>query len=215
MAEECAAVQDENIIRRTLQENVFNAILKGCRTQEEIAGNTGLQPSDVAEGIRSLYLAGRISKAREGNDIVFSEGGKTVLPEMDEQDSGQSEDRKILSMMARKLRSCRFHVERNFMAENGLLYPLVAERNGRRNYLMYISSSPEAGLFPRMLDNDCSIRIVASDSKAKLETAKSFNSFIEEAYGSGGLLAFNMEHAFLMITAAQFNKSAGWKKLFL
>ena len=174
-----------------------------------------IEEDELAASIRRLYLSGRIRKRKDGDRIFYSiADGKESFPEYE--GASSSSDRKSISLMARKFRSCRYKVQRNFVAENGLVYTLFVEKKGAKYMLSYISNTEDldGSVFSKMLENDPGIRIVVPDNKTKLSVAKIFDGFVQESFGEeNGLLYFNQKNSFRVLTVEQFFKKTTWKNL--
>ena len=193
-------------------------------TDEEMELSSSDEFSDdvLLASIRRLYLAGKIKKRKVGKQVFYRRADVNEHNnDDDDDDEGGLEnetkiDRKNVSRMARKFRSCRYKVIRGYIAPNGVGYSLSVTKKDVTYLISYISNvdywTPE--IFSKMLENDKGIRIVVSDNKMKLSVAKIFDEFVRDMYGgSNGLLSFNQEHSFRIITIDQFAQGRTWKTL--
>ena len=205
---------DDNV---SLDEMVASAMSETGSTLQDLSEELeGLPKSILLQSIRRLFLANKIKKYRVGKQIFFKKS--TAEEEMlynsndEAEDDEQTPDSKNISRLARKFRSCRYIVKRNYSTDNGLLYSLMVEKKGIQYYIMYFSSfsGDDNIVFSKMLENDKDIRIVAADNRTKIEIAKTFDAYVEK---NGGLDEFNKDHAFLILTMSQFFQKTRWKML--
>lgn len=173
----------------------------------------------VQAAIRRLYLGGKIKKRKAGNKIFYKLAAETEDDGDDEEQWLESEtksDRKNISKIARKFRSCRYKVVRGYIAPNGMGYSLSAEKKGVTYLILYVPNTEgwEPDTFSKMLENDSGIRIVVPDNQTKLAVAKIFNVFVGKFFeGEESLLSFNREHSFRVLTIDQFSRKTSWKNL--
>ena len=205
---------DDNV---SLDEMVASTMSETGSTLQEISEELeDLPKSMLLQSIRRLFLANKIKKFRVGKQIFFKKS--TAEEEMlynnndEAEDDEQTPDSKNISRLARKFRSCRYIVKRNYSTDNGLLYSLMVEKKGIQYYIMYFSSfsGDDNIVFSKMLENDKDIRIVAADNRTKIEIAKTFDAYVKK---NGGLDEFNKDHAFLILTMSQFFQKTRWKML--
>lgn len=170
----------------------------------------------LMSSIKRLFITDEITKYRDGKTILYklsSEEEKRAFAKILDGDDGTPDGHNV-SKLARKFRSCRYIVKRDFSAKNGLEYNLMIEKKGQKFYIMYYSSfDQDKEVFQKMLENDNDIRIVTADSKSKIEVAKSFDDFVNDEYGEDGMQEFSKNHAFLILTMEQFFRKTTWKDL--
>lgn len=217
---ECLAEELDNELDEedsvSLDEMVAECMAESGSTLQEIGEKLEELPKPMLlQSIRRLFLSNKIKKYRVGKQIFFKKStaeSEIMYNDKDEAEDDQTPDSKNISRLARKFRSCRYIVKRNYSTDNGLLYSLMVERKGIQYYIMYFSSfsGEDNILFSKMLENDKDIRIVAADNNTKLAIAKSFDAFVEQG---GGLDEFNKEHSFLILTISQFFQKTRWKML--
>ena len=203
--------------------NADEIILRLLADGEEMEMNslTGKYSIDeVQAGIRRLYLGGKIRKRKEGKQIFYkiadTAGDDMDNDEVDGLEGETQTDRKNISKIARKFRSCRYKVTRGYIAPNGMGYSLAVEKKGITYLISYVAETGDwqPDVFSKMLENEADIRIVVPDNPTKLSVAKIFNKFVQ-AFGEeeDGLLSFNREHSFRVLTMEQFARKTTWRNL--
>lgn len=196
--------------------DVDNAVLKFIGEKEvELDDFSEFDEEILSTSIRRLYLAGKIKKRKDGKQIFYRKNNEKTEKQADSEEQTIN-DKKNVSQIARKFRSCRYKVERNHVFKNEFRCTLLIEKKGKSYSLLYVPSLEEydQSIFPKMLDNDSGIRIVTADTTTKLAVAKAFNDFIMQKYNEeNGLLSFNQEHSFRVLTVEQFFHKTTWKTL--
>lgn len=196
---------------------IDEAILSLLGEDERELDCEGIDTDMLMASLRRLYLAGKIRKRKDGKKVFYRLASDTETRNGKEEPDGNSPDdsidRRNVSRLARKFRSCRYKVERNYVASNGVRYTLALEKKDKRWLLLY-AANPEAipGSFEKMTENDPGIRIVVPDDRTKLEVAKLFNDYVSSRY-EDGLLSFNENNSFRILTMEQFFKRTTWKNL--
>lgn len=198
----------------------IHAIEKKCHEHAE---------DEIEKALLCLFLEERIQKNRQGDDILFS----LFIPKPTTEDETGTkkkkrrkkrkqmkrlffeEDTKNVSLLARKFRSCRFSVERDVCGNSGLQYALKVTKNEKTCFISYFSSisSLGEGMFDKMLQDDESVRIVASSTEVKMAVAKEFQDYISKFKDEESLQEFRLSHGFCFLTLDQFFESLGWRKL--
>ena len=177
----------------------------------------------IQQTVFQMFLSFQLKKCRIEDKILFSvntDYDKKTLSDNknneneDDEREGSSDYRQV-SKLARKFRTCRYTVEREFSSDSGLIYPLRVTKKNKTYYIMYFSnfSQQDKGIFGRILKDDDSIRIVVSDVNVKLEVAKAFENFVDDEWGENGYNEFRKNHGFYILTINQFFKKTTWKNL--
>lgn len=184
---------------------------------------------EIESALLCLFLEERIQKNRQGDDVLFS----LFVPKMTTEDEMPpkkkkrrkkrkqvkrlffEEDTKNISLLARKFRSCRFSVERDVYGDSGLQYALKVTKKEKACFISYFSSisSLSEGMFDKMLQDDESVRIVASSTEVKMAVAKEFQDYISKFQDKESLQEVGFSHGFCFLTLDQFFESLGWRKL--
>lgn len=174
----------------------------------------------VQQTVFQMFLSSQLKKCRVEDKILFSINDKfdkkTSSNEEDEDNEMErNSDYRAVSKLARKFRTCRYIVEREFSSDSGLVYPLRVTKKDKSYYIMYFSSfsQQDKDIFGRILKDDNSIRVVVSDANVKLEVAKAFENFVEDEWGEDGYNEFRKNHGFYILTTDQFFKKTTWKNL--
>ena len=174
----------------------------------------------VRQTVSQMFLSFQLKKCRIEDKILFSINDncdkKTSSEDEDEENGLEgSSDYRQVSKLARKFRTCRYIVEREFASKSGLTYPLRVTKKDKTYYIMYFSSfsQQDKDIFGRILKDDDSIRVVVSDANVKLEVAKAFENFVDDEWGEDGYNEFRKNHGFYILTIDQFFKKTTWKNL--
>ena len=198
----------------------IHAIEKKCHEHAE---------DEIEKALLCLFLEERIQKNRQGDDILFS----LFIPKPTTEDETGTkkkkrrkkrkqirrlffeEDTKNISLLARKCRSCRFSLERDVCGKSGLQNDLKVKKNENNWFISKFSSisSLGEGMFDKMLQDDESMRIVASSTDVKMAVAKEFQDYISKFKDEESLQEFRLSHGFCFLTLDQFFESLGWRKL--
>ena len=176
---------------------------------------------DIVESVTELVLANQLYKVKKDREIYFSfcDGNREILYNRDEVmedlQKEKGKDYHNVSRLARKFRSCRYSVERDKEAKNGLVYSLYISKNDSAYFIEYASRLDffkQPDVFKKMLENDDSVRIVTPTEATKLSISKRFDSFVLENY-AGGYQEFRKKNSFHILTTKQFFQKTTWKTL--
>lgn len=194
--------------REKIDEEILSRMSNGAEQE--------INEPELQEGIRRLYLAGKIRKRKEGTRVFYRLAEDGASQKEEPLEVMTVNDRMNISRMARKFRSCRYELIRDEVAANGLKYTLTVTKKGYTCRIIYVPNGSvwSDDTYAKMLENDRGIRIVVPDIPTKLFVAKKFDDFVRNSYpGENPLLSFNQMHLFCLLTIDQFFQKTTWKSL--
>ena len=212
----------ETIIDENINQIIINTLGENSMSVREITETLSDNDAEVIqEAVAQMFISSQLKKCRVGDKILFSvnkvkEDTEEVLTEeTDEVGNEKNADYHAVSKLARKFRTCRYEVERDYVSSSGLTYPLKVTKKDIPYYIQYFSSFSEqdTDIFGKILKDDTSIRVVVSDESVKLEVAKAFETFVDNEWGEDGYNEFRKNHGFYILTINQFFKKTTWKNL--
>lgn len=204
-----------------MDNNIYEKIKKILTEPKElsdIVSECDLKTLDVINCLNELYSKNQIEKTiTKDDDIFFSLNNDLKNNESLNDDSNLENniDYHNISKLARKFRSSRYHVERDFTIKN-LVVSLKISKKDKQYFIFYISSIDffkTKSIFNDILQIDSSIRIVSPNESIKLSICKLFDDYIDLQYGDNGYNDFRKKYSFKILTMEQFFKKTTWKNL--
>lgn len=210
----------EDIVVDNINQIILTTLGEHSMSIREIEENNPNLPSSVIQkAISQMFISSQLKKCRVGDKILFSVNQDINLNSIDKSNDKEDEDNNAdyhaVSKLARKFRTCRYEVERDYSSSSGLIYPLKVTKKDISYYIQYFSafSEQDKDIFGKILKDDKSIRVVVPDERVKLEVAKAFENFVDDEWGEDGYDEFRKNHGFYILTMNQFFKKTTWKNL--
>lgn len=210
----------EDIVVDNINQIILTTLGEHSMSIREIEENNPNLPSSVIQkAISQMFISSQLKKCRVGDKILFSVNQDINLNDIDKSNDKEDEDNNAdyhaVSKLARKFRTCRYEVERDYSSSSGLIYPLKVTKKDISYYIQYFSafSEQDKDIFGKILKDDKSIRVVVPDERVKLEVAKAFENFVDDEWGEDGYDEFRKNHGFYILTMNQFFKKTTWKNL--
>ena len=211
----------EDIVVDNIKQTIISTLGENSMSIREVENaNPEIPSSAIQQAISQMFLSSQLKKCRVGDKILFSVNQNTNInnisnSEESEDINNENADYHAVSKLARKFRTCRYEVERDFSSSSGLTYPLKVTKKDTSYYIQYFSgfSEHDKDIFGKILKDDNSIRVVVSDEMVKLEVAKAFETFVDDEWGEDGYNEFRKNHGFYILTMNQFFKKTTWKNL--
>ena len=210
----------EDIVVDNINQIILATLGEHSMSIREIEENNPNIPSSVIQkAISQMFISSQLKKCRVGDKILFSVNQDINLNNIDKSNDKENEDNNAdyhaVSKLARKFRTCRYEVERDYSSSSGLIYPLKVTKKDISYYIQYFSafSEQDKDIFGKILKDDKSIRVVVPDETVKLEVAKAFENFVDDEWGEDGYDEFRKNHGFYILTMNQFFKKTTWKNL--
>ena len=210
----------EDIVVDNINQIILTTLGEHSMSIREIEENNPNIPSSVIQkAVSQMFISSQLKKCRVGDKILFSVNQDINLNNIDKSNDKEDEDNNAdyhaVSKLARKFRTCRYEVERDYSSSSGLIYPLKVTKKDISYYIQYFSafSEQDKDIFGKILKDDKSIRVVVPDERVKLEVAKAFENFVDDEWGEDGYDEFRKNHGFYILTMNQFFKKTTWKNL--